>query len=115
MTQSAKAKLRLNQKPASKLLLLNCVLIVAVASMAVVDTLITNAQVAVGAQANSLFQQRQELANQVSQLRWQAAQNKSLQSIQDQATSQLGMEPINKNLLYLQSPYAATNHDQSQD
>src|SRR5690606_9719239 len=96
----------------SKLLWLNLLMIISIVGIVVSDAIMTNAQVAVGAPSSSLYQQRLQLTNKVSHLRWQVAQNKSLQRIQSQATADLGMESIDRNLLHLQSPYLTHDHDQ---
>ncbi len=89
---------------ASKLGLVNICLAMGVAILLIAETILTNTQVAIGSQSNALLSQQSQLADQVSQLTKEVSRYKSLQYINQQATQELKMEPLHKNLMYLPSP-----------
>lgn len=82
----------------------NSSLVIAAIGLVVLETVLTNSQVAFGSHSNQLYQQRTELSNQVSDLKWKIAQYKSLSYIQEYAQIKLKMEPLATNILYREAP-----------
>ena len=69
--------------------------------MVVFEALIANGQAASGRQLADLQDKQDGLSTQVDQLERQVAANGSLQKIRQQAIDQFGMQPVDKNVLYL--------------
>lgn len=76
----------------------------AVVVLVIFEALITNNQATNGQQLADLEQKQSELSLQVSELDRQIAITGSLQNIRQRATDQLGLQPVDKNVLYVSWP-----------
>lgn len=76
----------------------------AVVVLVLFEALINNNQVTGGQHLAELQRQQTQLAAEVSGLERQVASTGSLQAIRQRATEQLGLQEVNKNVLYVAWP-----------
>lgn len=76
----------------------------AVVILVVFEALIANSQATIGQQLSSLQDEQSSLSAEIDQLDRQVAEAGSLQNITQQATGKLGMQPVDKNVLYMAWP-----------
>jgi hypothetical protein len=72
--------------------------------LAVFEALIANNQASSGQRSAALQQQQADLSDQIDNLERRIAETGSLQNIRQRATDQLGLQPVDKNVIYLAWP-----------
>lgn len=82
----------------------------AVVVLVVFEAMVANNQATNGQQLADLQEKQSNLSLQVSDLERQVAVTGSLQNIRQKATDQLGLQPVQKNVLYLNWPVAEEVH-----
>ena len=90
-----------NSERKSRLGRLNKLMLFTVAILIVFEALVTNAKASNGSRLAELQLEYEELNAEVSSLELEVATYASLSHIKSNATEELGMKPIEKNVLYL--------------
>lgn len=75
-----------------------------VAVMLVFEALIANNQATNGQQLASLQEEQSQLSLQIDELERQVSATGSLQNVRQRATDQLGLMPVDKNIMYISLP-----------